>query len=143
MQRLLNGLLRILGIVIVAIGCSFYFLGINTTAQFFAGVTSFLFNDNTLITDLAGANVDSEFRFYSVFWITFGLFVIHTAKNLPQHMERVPLLLLIFFMGGVGRLMSYFAVGEPHILFMVLLYVELLLPLLLMLIWLGARKTLK
>jgi hypothetical protein len=37
-------------------------------------------------------------------------------------------MLVVFWLGGVGRVISYFAVGAPHPLFSVLMWIEIALP---------------
>ena len=83
------------------------------------------------LTGLSGSDVDSELRFYSVFWIAYGVFVLKAARALPEHFGRVQFLLGLFLLGGIGRVLSHVAIGAPHPLFTLLMWVELLLPILL------------
>jgi hypothetical protein len=46
----------------------------------------------------------------------------------------------VFFAGGVGRAISHLSVGTPHPFFTVLMAIELLLPPVLVLLWLAARR---
>jgi len=51
--------------------------------------------------------------------------------------RHIPLLMGLFFMGGVGRLLSYYATGEPHTLFTILMLVELILPIAILALWVS------
>ena len=85
--------------------------------------------------------MDSELRFYAVFWIGYGALLIDAGRNLGTRMDRVAVLLSAFFVGGVGRLLSLQAFGVPDPLFVALMAIELLLPILLVGVWLLARRS--
>ncbi len=68
--------------------------------------------------------------------------VLRTALSLPRRLAQVPWLAAIFFAGGVGRGLSRISVGAPHPFFTVLMAIELALPGLLALLWLGVRARL-
>ena len=63
-----------------------------------------------------------------------------TARDLVARLSLVPWLAGVFFVGGVGRALSYAAVGAPHPFFLLLMALELTTPLLLAGLWLGARS---
>ena len=75
------------------------------------------------------ASVDNELRFLSAFWIGFGFFCLSVAKNFGNNRQFVPYIALLFFISGVGRLMSLVFVGQPIGLFVAVMAVELVLPL--------------
>ena len=63
----------------------------------------------------------------------------------PDHLTALreqagPAERVVFFAGGIGRLISLIAVGWPHPAFVVLMAIELILPPLLIWLWRGARK---
>lgn len=133
-QRLLQAGLYFIGFAAVLIGGAIAGLGIEPVGRFFTSIINLLLDAGPL-DDLGAPNDDSELRFYSVFFVTYGVILIQTARNLMQHGHRVPLLLGLFFAGGVARLLSFLMVGKPHALFILLMGIELMLPPLLYLCW--------
>jgi hypothetical protein len=83
--------------------------------------------------------MDSELRFYAPFWGAYGLVLLAIARDMSAKLRYVPTMALLFFVGGVGRGLSYISVGAPHPFFIALMAVELLLPLLFVALWRGAR----
>jgi hypothetical protein len=128
-----------IGAAAILIGAMFVTLGVKTTASVFNALLS-LIHDGGVMSGIDNANADSELRFYSVIFIGFGIVMVQTAQNLSRHMSRVPFLLLLFFGGGVARLISYIIVGTPHSLFMVLMAVELVMPVVLGVCYLRIRR---
>ena len=132
--------LYFIGIAGVIIGTMFITIGVDPTAAIFQTILSIVYATPAL-AGLENVNAESELRFYSVFWIAYGAILIQTAHDLKAHISRVPLLLGLFFAGGLGRLTAYFTVGVPHILFVVLMIIELTLPVILVICWAGSKKT--
>jgi hypothetical protein len=85
--------------------------------------------------------MDSELRFYAALWGAYGVVALRTAWSLPRKLSRTPWIAAVFFAGGVGRLLSQVGVGAPHPFFTLLMIIELTLPVLLTLLWLGARSS--
>lgn len=83
--------------------------------------------------------MDNELRFYAALWGAFGLLLLDTARDLAARGGRVPWLAATFFAGGVGRALSWLAVGAPHPAFLTLMAIELGLPPVLALIWIRTR----
>jgi len=121
-----------IGIAGILIGSSFVCFGVDVTGQFFKTVLDVIYPSGEL-SGLANANADSELRFYSVFWIAYGLLLVQTARDLTKHLGRIPWLIALFFAGGAARLVSYIMVGPPHALFTLLMAIELILPIILFL----------
>lgn len=140
MRALLIACLGALGISAVCIGIMFFFFGAQFTADFFNFLPR-LFITTAAIEGFDTADIDGEFRFYSVFWIAYGGFLVYTAKYLNKMINWIPLLAGLFFMGGVGRVLSILQYGEPHILFQILLAVELSLPILIIGIWYSVKRS--
>jgi len=50
------------------------------------------------------------------------------------------LMLCVFLLGGIGRAISFFVVGAPHLLFVVLMCIEIVLPACLMILSFANRR---
>lgn len=74
------------------------------------------------------ANMDSEHRFYAALFLGFGAALIWCSRDLQARSGPLGCLLLVFFLGGIARMVSAFAVGLPSLLFVMLGALELLLP---------------
>jgi hypothetical protein len=136
---LLRYALWALGLAAVAIGLSIFLLGSEPTARAFVNVLRVVMPVAEDVRGLAEADADSELRFYAVFWIAYGIILIGTARNLLATLWRVPWLAGLFFAGGVGRVLSYLAIGAPHPLFVTLMVVELVSPAAVIGLWVLAR----
>ena len=137
-RKLLQTGLYFIGIAAVLIGSAIALLGTETVGRFFTAIIN-LAVDAGPLTDLGQPNDDSELRFYSVFFVAYGIVLVQTAGNLARHGHRVPILLGLFFAGGIARLLSLLTIGTPHALFLMLLGFELLLPPLLYICWRQVR----
>ena len=74
--------------------------------------------------------VDNELRFFSVFWVAYGAFSFWVAKNIKQQMHFVPMLAVIFLLGGFARLLSVFSLGLAHPILTAAMLLEFVLPIL-------------
>jgi len=119
------------------IGSAIALLGINLVGQFFSAIINIVYDAGPM-QDLGSPNDDSELRFYSIFFVGYGVLLVQTAGNLVRHGHRLPYLLALFFAGGAARAISYITVGPPHALFILLMGIELMAP---PLLWLAWRKT--
>jgi hypothetical protein len=79
--------------------------------------------------------MDSELRFYAPLFGAYGMLMLWTAQDLFVRNYLIPWLAAVFFLGGLGRVLSYAAVGAPHPLFVVLMAIELLMPPVLVGLW--------
>jgi hypothetical protein len=77
------------------------------------------------------ATMDSEDRFYATLFLGYGCALWWCSRDIRRHAGMIHVLLLVFFLGGVARLVSVAEVGWPAPLFIALTAVELLLPLVL------------
>ena len=139
--KILQFLLFLLGASAVGIGLSIIGLGPEKTVSFFAKIVEILGVEKTPITSFNSVNVDNEFRFYAVFWVAYGGLLIQASRNLSKYRQRIPLLLALFFIGGLARAISFIAMGAPHTLFNVLMGVELILPVVMYGLWRGSKQT--
>jgi hypothetical protein len=74
------------------------------------------------------ATMDSEDRFYATLFLGYGAAMIWCSRALVERRLCFGALLLVFFLGGIARIISAIAVGPPNMLFIILGGVELLLP---------------
>lgn len=74
------------------------------------------------------ATMDSEDRFYATLFLGYGAAMIWCSRALAERRRCFGALLLVFFLGGIARIISAIAVGPPNMLFIILGGVELLLP---------------
>ena len=128
-----------LGFAALMIGGLIFVVGPAMTGELFAAMLRLVVPDTPPLTGLGGPDVDSEMRFYAVLWIAYGGTALWVARAIPERMRLLRLMLLIFWLGGVGRLVSYFAVGAPHALFILLMWIEIALPV--VLLALSYRRT--
>ena len=119
--RLLRGLLFALGGVAVV-------AGLITVATGTAGMPG---------DSEATANVESELRFYAVFWSAFGVFALIAARDPRQRGSLIHLLALFLFLGGLARAIAWIATSRPDTQFLILMGLELSIPL--FLVWAEAR----
>ena len=130
-----------LGISAICIATSIILFGFHATGAFFEGVYIALTGHQAGLTPVYSVNADSELRFYSALWLAYGVLAVIAAYKFEQKKHWIPWLSLVFFGGGLARLMSYFTVGAPHPFFIVLLCIELVLPIILLGLWALERNS--
>lgn len=130
----------LLGVAALVVGGMIFAIGPDATGKIFAAVLRVALPGTPQLAGLVGADVDSEMRFYAVLWMAFGGVALWVARDLPKRMNLLRLMLGIFWLGGLGRVVSYFAVGAPHPLFLVLMWIEIALPLVLIALSYGRAK---
>jgi len=129
-----------LGIAAIGIGTMVFLMGVQfiwlTEASFiFASGQSIPVDPATI-----SPTIDNEFRFYSIFWLSYGVLVLRVARNILAQIRRVPILVGLFFIGGIGRALSLIFVGAPHPAFIVLMIVELVTPVLVAILYTRIPK---
>jgi hypothetical protein len=135
----LRMLLAVLGFTAIGICLSILVFGSATTAGFFEAQFNALTGSSHPSTGAWPATMDSELRFYAAFWGAYGIILLVVAYDLSDKLRHVPSLAALFFLGGIGRAVSYVAVGAPHPFFTFLMATELLLPLVFLALWLRVR----
>jgi uncharacterized protein DUF4345 len=85
----------------------------------------------------ATPNVESELRFYAVFWSAFGVLALLAARSPERQTSLVRGLALFLFLGGVARGLAWLASARPDTQFLVLMALELGLPV--FMVWAQAR----
>ena len=110
------------------IGGSYFLLGPDMAFNLMLDLMKPMLGEQAPIVEMAPASVDSEIRTLSPMMIAYGFTVFLCAKHLRTHLYYVPHLLGLFMLVGSGRILSYFLVGNPHPLFLVLAAIELGVP---------------
>lgn len=60
------------------------------------------------------ATMDSEDRFYAVFFLAYGMALIWCGIDLGSRSKHLQLLMIIFFAGGLARLISMAVAGRAR-----------------------------
>ncbi len=76
----------------------------------------------------APPNVESELRFYSVWWIGAGLFLIWLAPRVQERTLELRVFFTLLFLTGVSRILAAIETDWPSTGQLVLLGFELVLP---------------
>ena len=118
----------ILGFAALLIGGLIFAIGPAATGQVFAAMLRVVIPSTPHLVGLGGADIDSEMRFYAVLWMAYGLAALWVTRALPKRMGLLRLMLMLFWLGGLGRVISYLAMGAPHPLFIALMWIEIALP---------------
>jgi hypothetical protein len=140
MLRAIRICLFVLGASAIGIALSILLLGAETTASLaewgFGAVSGW----RGPPSEHWPPTMDSELRFYAALWGAYGIVVLRAALNLADRLSEVPWLAGVFFAGGVGRVLSRLSTGAPHPFFTLLMTIELVLPVVLIGLWLGAQS---
>jgi len=139
MDKILKLGLYGLGVSAVLIGGAMAIFGSNAVVTFFNNLLGLFYSDGA-ITDLASPNVDSELRFYGIMFAFYGAILLQTAHDIERYFARVPPLLAVFALAGFARLIGYIIIGQPHMLFIVLMVIEFLLPAILIFCWYQQKR---
>jgi hypothetical protein len=83
---------------------------------------------------IIGANtpnptLDGDIRFAMVLFLGYGLACVWAALDLDRRAGTAHLLMLLFFLGGLVRLLTVAYVGWPDWFYRIMLAVEIVLPL--------------
>jgi hypothetical protein len=82
-------------------------------------------------------NVESELRFYSTFWVGFGVLALYAARRPERETMLLRGLSLFLFLAGIARILAWLASDRPDPQFLVLMGLELILPV--FIVWMQAR----
>ena len=74
------------------------------------------------------ATMDSEDRFYAVFFLAYGVGLLWCTRDVERKSSVVYFLAATFFVRGLARLVSMARVGPPHVFFVVMTALELGVP---------------
>lgn len=76
----------------------------------------------------APPNVESELRFYSVWWIGAGLFLAWLAPRIEERTLELRVFCALLFLSGVSRLLAAGATDWPSTGQLILMGIELAVP---------------
>jgi Domain of unknown function (DUF4345) len=91
-------------------------------AHIFIGPRSYL-GGNT-----PNATLDGDIRMVMVLFFAFGVACVWAARDLTRRAGAIHLLMLLFFIGGLVRLLTVAYVGWPNGFYLAMGAVELVLP---------------
>jgi hypothetical protein len=77
------------------------------------------------------ASIESELRFYSVWWIGAGLFVLWLAPRVEERTRELRVFCALLFLAGLSRIIAILDAGWPEPTQVALMGIELTLPLVL------------
>jgi hypothetical protein len=112
-ERGLRILLRVMGAVMLIVGSASVLLGASSVVR--AG-------------DFTAA-IDSEIRFFAVWYVVAGTVLLRSTRNLVAEKSTIRLVAGAFFAAGCSRILSWIVVGRPHTSQVILMVIELVLPL--------------
>ena len=93
------------------------------------GTISALFGTDVIAGgDATSKSVESELRFYAVWYLGAGVFLASLAPRIEQRGAALRGVCLVLFLGGIGRVLAIAGSGWPHPLYVGLMALELLLP---------------
>lgn len=101
------------GIAIFITSLSLIIFGPEDTLGFFGMFFPALVRNGVEIPTYVLADYSSELRFLSVIWMSYGLFAVATATKPDLIPRQVYLVLLVQWLGGVGRGFAYLQDGAP------------------------------
>jgi hypothetical protein len=76
------------------------------------------------------ANLDSQFRFLSAWYVGLAVLAWWMIPAIERHTTLFRIVCVAVFVGGLARLLAWSSVGAPDTRFLVVLSAELLFPLL-------------
>lgn len=112
MRTLMRWWLIAFGLVCVGIGLAHLFFGVST-----------IIGGGTV-----NPTVDSDMRFYALLFAAYGAGYLWAAADLEHRAQIVNGLGILFFLGGLARLLAWWQSGAPHWFYIVMCVVEFLIP---------------
>ena len=87
------------------------------------------------------ATMDSEDRFYATLFAAYGVALLWCIRDIERKSMVVYFLAIVFFVGGLARLVSMTVVGLPNNFFIAMTTLELIIPLVMALLQWRVSKT--
>lgn len=99
------------------------------------GVIAFLGGSDAIIdSGEVTPTVESELRFYSVWWIGVGLYLAAIARRPLERGRELRIVAGLLFLAGIGRMLAVIDTDWPHGMYVVFMAIELTLPVLIV-VW--------
>ncbi len=73
-------------------------------------------------------SLDSELRFYAAWYAVAGALALRASVRVESETFTVRAIAAGFFLAGCGRALSFAFVGRPHVVAVVLMVIELVIP---------------
>ena len=110
--RALRIVLRIMALVMIVAGSATVLLGMGSL----------------LGAEHASAAIDSEMRFYAIWYVVAGVVLWRALPRIEAEKWLVRVIGIAFGVAGCARALSWLVVGEPHPSQVALMIIELVLP---------------
>ena len=95
------------------------------------GTFGFVFGAGLFLPEgVATPRLDSQFRFLSAWDLGLACIVWWIIPRIEQQTALFRIVCLAVFLGGVGRVAAWYVTGSPGAAFLVVTFVELLMPVL-------------
>lgn len=111
-MKIFQGWLRVFGIVVTAIALAHLLFG---QATYIGGGE-------------VNATMESDLRVYNVLFAAFGLAFVWAASDVLGRARIIDGLGLLFFVGGLARLLAWAVAGTPSWFYIIMIPVELIIP---------------
>ncbi|MGH2756743.1 MAG: DUF4345 domain-containing protein [Actinomycetota bacterium] len=106
------------------------FLTILGSIALVAGLGTVLFGVDSIVgAEPVSGTVDSEMRFYAVWYAGAGVVILRAAARVESAGTTIRAVVVLFFVAGCSRALSWLVVGRPHTVAVALMVIELALPL--------------
>lgn len=106
------------------------FLVVLGLVAFTAGAATVVLGVDSIVgAEAVSGTVDSEMRFYAVWYAAAGAVLLWSVPRAEIVGGVIRAIALLFFVGGCSRALSWAMNGQPHTVAQVLMVVELALPL--------------
>ena len=140
MVSTLRFIMAVLGASAVAICLAIFIPGPAQTAHFFEALFDTLTSGKHAAAGPWPPVMDSEIRFYAPFWGGYGVALVAFARDLALYSRLIVPATALFFLGGIGRAISWITIGAPHPFFLLLMVIEVSLPVVMIALWSRVRR---
>jgi hypothetical protein len=111
-RKVLQAFLTVLGLIALIAGLTTVILGV----------------DSVIGAEDVSGTVDSEMRFYAVWYAAAGVLLLRSAARVDSERKTIAAIAVLFFIAGCSRALSWLVVGRPNKMAVVLMVIELALP---------------
>jgi hypothetical protein len=109
------------------------FLGILSVVPVIVSVSGLILGTGRFLPDdLITAPFDTQYRYQMGYYISLALLAWWVIPNIEKHVVPLRIVSASVFLGGIGRVISFFDVGRPPTLALAFIALELCFPLLLL-----------